>query len=299
MARLLLLNGPNLNLLGRREPGLYGATTLGEIEGGLRKQAAEAGHELDTFQSDAEHELIHRIHQARDQQVRMILFNPAAFTHTSVALRDALLAVQIPFVELHLSNVAAREPFRHRSFFSDVAVGTITGFGVASYELALSAALRYLAREGEVMDIRKVKKLIELLEESGISEIEISEGEESVRISRYPHTGPITYSAPLPAMHAPAAPAPAAEAAPAPAAAPSRGQQVTAPMVGTFYSSPAPGAKPFVEIGTEVKPGDTLCVIEAMKMMNQIESEVAGRVVSILVENGNPVEFGQALFIIE
>jgi acetyl-CoA carboxylase biotin carboxyl carrier protein len=153
------------------------------------------------------------------------------------------------------------------------------------------------------VDIRKVKKLIELLEESGISEIEISEGEESVRISRYPHPGTVSVQTlhhppalTAPAAAAPAPAAPSAEAAPAPAA---RGQQVTAPMVGTFYSGPAPGAKPFVEIGTEVKPGDTLCVIEAMKMMNQIESEVAGRIVSILVENGSPVEFGQALFIIE
>ena len=149
------------------------------------------------------------------------------------------------------------------------------------------------------MDIRKVKKLIELLEESGISEIEIAEGEESVRISRYPKPGTVTTTA---APAAPAAPPPAAAAAPAPAeslAAPVQGQQVTAPMVGTFYSGPAPGAKPFVEIGTEVKPGDTLCVIEAMKMMNQIESEFAGRVVSVLVENGSPVEFGQPLFVIE
>jgi acetyl-CoA carboxylase biotin carboxyl carrier protein len=151
------------------------------------------------------------------------------------------------------------------------------------------------------MDIRKVKKLIELLEESGISEIEISEGEESVRISRYPKPGTVAMSS-APMAVAAAAPAAAAPAAPPPApaaAAPARGQQITAPMVGTFYSGPAPNAKPFVEIGTEVKPGDTLCVIEAMKMMNQIESESAGRVVSILVENGSPVEFGQPLFVIE
>ncbi len=150
------------------------------------------------------------------------------------------------------------------------------------------------------MDIRKVKKLIELLEESGISEIEISEGEESVRISRYPQSGTVNVAA-APMAHAPQAPAPpapAAENVPLPAPA-SRGQQVTAPMVGTFYSGPAPGAKPFVEVGSEVKPGDALCVIEAMKMMNQIESEFAGRVVSVLVENGNPVEFGQPLFLIE
>ena len=151
------------------------------------------------------------------------------------------------------------------------------------------------------MDIRKVKKLIELLEESGISEIEISEGEESVRISRYPKPGTVTMAAAP--MQAPA-PAPVAAALPTAGAvptppAPVRGQQVTAPMVGTFYSGPAPGSKPFVEIGTEVKPGDTLCVIEAMKMMNQIESEFAGKVVSVLVENGSPVEFGQPLFVIE
>jgi acetyl-CoA carboxylase biotin carboxyl carrier protein len=150
-----------------------------------------------------------------------------------------------------------------------------------------------------MMDIRKVKKLIELLEESGISEIEISEGEESVRISRYPKPGTVTTSV-APAAPATAPPPAAAAAAPIETpAAPARGQQVTAPMVGTFYSGPAPGAKPFVEIGSEVKPGDTLCVIEAMKMMNQIESEFAGRVVSVLVENGNPVEFGQPLFVIE
>jgi acetyl-CoA carboxylase biotin carboxyl carrier protein len=150
------------------------------------------------------------------------------------------------------------------------------------------------------MDIRKVKKLIELLEESGISEIEISEGEESVRISRYPKPGTVTTTV-APAAPAAPAPEPAAPAAapPEPAAPPVRGQQVTAPMVGTFYSGPSPGSKPFVDIGQEVKPGDTLCVIEAMKMMNQIESEFAGRVVSVLVENGSPVEFGQPLFVIE
>jgi acetyl-CoA carboxylase biotin carboxyl carrier protein len=156
------------------------------------------------------------------------------------------------------------------------------------------------------MDIRKVKKLIELLEESGISEIEISEGEESVRISRHPGPGTVSVAATPGQMQFQMQPAPApavasAPTAPAAGSAPAaeRGHRVTAPMVGTFYSGPAPGAKPFVEIGTQVKPGDTLCVIEAMKMMNQIESEVAGKIVSVLVENGSPVEFGQALFVIE
>ncbi|MEE8157657.1 MAG: acetyl-CoA carboxylase biotin carboxyl carrier protein [Gammaproteobacteria bacterium] len=155
------------------------------------------------------------------------------------------------------------------------------------------------------MDIRKVKKLIELLEESGIAEIEITEGEEAVRITRYPAPG-VGAAAPQVIMPAvsPAAvtPPPPADVPPAKAAAdipPPSGQTVTAPMVGTFYGSPAQGAKPFVEIGSEVKLGDTLCIIEAMKMMNQIEAEIEGRVVSVLVENGEPVEFDQPLYIIE
>lgn len=156
------------------------------------------------------------------------------------------------------------------------------------------------------MDIRKVKKLIELLEESGIAEIEISEGEESVRISRYP-TGQaaqpqvVHYAAPPAAAPQPAAAAvaPAAATTPAPAAAPRADHTVTAPMVGTFYAAATPGAKPFVDIGSEVNVGDTLCIIEAMKMMNQIESDKAGRVTAVLVKNGEPVEFGQPLFIIE
>jgi acetyl-CoA carboxylase biotin carboxyl carrier protein len=148
------------------------------------------------------------------------------------------------------------------------------------------------------VDIRKVKKLIELLEQSGISEIEISEGEESVRISRHPQPGTMTYMAPMPAA-TPAGLAAEAPLAPAPAAPARPTHEVTAPMVGTFYTASTPGSKAFVEIGSEVAPGDTLCIIEAMKMMNQIESDVAGRVVSVLVENATPVEFGQPLFLIE
>jgi acetyl-CoA carboxylase biotin carboxyl carrier protein len=153
------------------------------------------------------------------------------------------------------------------------------------------------------LDIRKVKKLIELLEESGIAEIEIKEGEEAVRISRMP-TGPlVTHVAPA-APPAPVASAPAAEAGPATTTggAPARRANehvVAAPMVGTFYSSASPGAKPFVEIGSEVKEGQVLCIIEAMKMMNQIESDKSGKVTAIMATNGDPVEFGQPLFVIE
>ena len=159
------------------------------------------------------------------------------------------------------------------------------------------------------MDIRKVKKLIELLDETGVAEIEIKEGEESVRISRHPTGGTyammpqhMMYGLPPAPPAAPAAAAvtpAAAAAAVAAAAAATAHQTVTAPMVGTFYSASAPGAKPFVDIGSEVKSGDVLCIIEAMKMMNQIESDKAGRVVSVLAKNGDPVEFGQSLFVIE
>lgn len=144
MAKLLVLHGPNLNLLGVREPEIYGRDTLADINNRLARRAQAAGHELDWYQSNAEHELIGRIHQARDEQIAYILINPGAFTHTSVALRDALAAVAIPFIELHMSNVHAREPFRRHSYLSDLAVGVICGFGSDSYRLALDAALAKL-----------------------------------------------------------------------------------------------------------------------------------------------------------
>jgi 3-dehydroquinate dehydratase II len=152
MAHIVLLNGPNLNLLGLREPGLYGHVTLAQIHGHLTQLAAEAGHRLSAFQSNSEAELIEHIHQAPTGHVACIIFNPAGFTHTSVALRDALLAVKIPFIEVHLSNLHAREPFRHRSYFSDVALGTITGLGAVGYELALRAASHHLASQSAPRD---------------------------------------------------------------------------------------------------------------------------------------------------
>src|SRR6185436_19755577 len=145
MASILVLHGPNLNLLGTREPESYGAATLADIDRTLTQPAHAAGHQLQTFQSNAEHELIDRVHRAKPEGSAFILINPGAFTHTSIALRDALLGVQIPFIELHLSNVHAREPFRRHSYLSDVAVGVICGFGAKSYELALQAAISRLA----------------------------------------------------------------------------------------------------------------------------------------------------------
>lgn len=146
MATLLVLHGPNLNLLGSREPALYGHTTLAQIDAALVAQAAAAGHRLLHLQSNAEHVLVERIHAAREDGTAFILINPAAFTHTSVALRDALAAVALPFIEVHLSNVHAREPFRRHSHFSDLAEGIICGFGADSYRYALAAACDHLAR---------------------------------------------------------------------------------------------------------------------------------------------------------
>ena len=145
MANILVLHGPNLNLLGVREPALYGSASLAAIDVALARRAGEAGHALASFQSNAEHALIERVHAAAQDGTAFILLNPAAFTHTSVALRDALAAVAIPFIEVHLTNVHAREPFRRHSYFSDLAAGVIAGFGADSYQLALEAALRRLA----------------------------------------------------------------------------------------------------------------------------------------------------------
>jgi 3-dehydroquinate dehydratase-2 len=145
MAKLLVLNGPNLNLLGTREPGHYGTDTLADIDARLVQQAEAAGHQLVCFQSNAEHELVERIHRARDEGIAAIIINPAAFTHTSVAMRDALAGVAIPFIEVHLSNVHARESFRRHSYFSDIASGVISGLGAHGYELALAALVRRLS----------------------------------------------------------------------------------------------------------------------------------------------------------
>ncbi|HET8943108.1 MAG TPA: type II 3-dehydroquinate dehydratase [Rudaea sp.] len=144
MAKILVLHGPNLNLLGEREPQVYGRATLAQIDSALATDATAAGHQLESFQSNAEHALIERTQQARADGTAFILLNPAAFTHTSIALRDALAATSVPFIEVHLSNVHAREAFRRNSFFSDIAVGVIAGFGANSYMLALSAAIEHL-----------------------------------------------------------------------------------------------------------------------------------------------------------
>jgi len=142
VANILVLNGPNLNLLGSREPEIYGRATLAEIEADLVARAAAAGHRLACFQSNAEHALVERVQAARADGTAFILINPAAFTHTSVALRDALAAVAIPFIEIHLSNPHAREPFRHHSYLSDLAVGVVCGLGPIGYGLALAAAIQ-------------------------------------------------------------------------------------------------------------------------------------------------------------
>lgn len=148
MAQLMILHGPNLNLLGTREPELYGRVTLDGITQRCEQLVQPSGHALFCWQSNAEHELIERIHWARQQCISFIVFNPAAFTHTSIALRDALLGVKIPFIEIHLSNIHARESFRQYSYFSDIAVGVISGLGAQGYELAVQGAIHYLANQG-------------------------------------------------------------------------------------------------------------------------------------------------------
>jgi 3-dehydroquinate dehydratase-2 len=152
--KILVLHGPNLNLLGEREPAVYGSTTLAEIDGALGETAQAAGHALESLQSNAEHVLVERIQAARHDGTAFILINPAAFTHTSVAIRDALAAVRIPFIEIHLSNPHAREPFRKQSYFSDLAVGVVSGFGAHSYRYALDAALARLRIQNDAIPER-------------------------------------------------------------------------------------------------------------------------------------------------
>lgn len=149
MAKLLVLHGPNLNMLGSREPALYGSVTLAAINAKLAQQASAANHALDVLQSNAEHELVEAVQQARANEVAFIVINPAAFTHTSVALRDALLAADIPFIEVHLSNVHAREAFRKHSYFSDIAQGVVAGLGANGYEYALAEAIRRIGAGAE------------------------------------------------------------------------------------------------------------------------------------------------------
>jgi len=144
MKKILVLNGPNLNLLGRREPELYGQQTLADIEGGLERQAREADVVLECLQSNAEHVLVERVQALLDQPVDFLILNPGAFTHTSVALRDAVAAAAVPFIEVHLSNIHAREAFRRQSYFSDLAAGSIVGLGAEGYSLALQAAIARL-----------------------------------------------------------------------------------------------------------------------------------------------------------
>ena len=141
MANFLLLNGPNLNLLGEREPELYGETSLDQVVENLSNISDKSGHELSDFQSNAEHELVDLIHKAKDNNVKCIIFNPGAFTHSSIALRDALAGIEIPFIEVHISNIYSREDFRQKSFLSEIAVGVISGLGVEGYELALKVAI--------------------------------------------------------------------------------------------------------------------------------------------------------------
>ena len=300
--RILVLHGPNLNLLGTREPSVYGAVTLQAINATLSERAGSAGAALDVFQSNFEGELVTRIQQAGRDGTEFIIINPAAYTHTSVALRDALAAVKIPFIEVHLSNVFAREPFRHHSYFTDLAVGT--DLRTRGARLRAGSGLRAAGAKEGLGGPAQAQEADRSGAGIGHRGARDHRGRgESPHQPRHPGAdadgadparGQLAMLPP-----APAAPAPAAAGAASAAAAAEKveGHIVKSPMVGTFYRAPSPGAKAFVDIGDRVSPGDTLCIIEAMKLLNEIEADQGGAVKEIYVENGQPVEYGEPLFL--
>ena len=231
--KISVINGPNLNLLGRRKVEVYGTVTLTEIEARLRKVAEELGVETDFFQSNSEGALVDHIGETLFNGTDGIVINPAAYTHTSVAVRDALEAVRLPAVEVHISNIHTREEFRHRSLTAPVCgerVCAIIGFAFCPPRL-----MQRCMSSASILN---------------------------------------------------------------PAAAPA-GETIDSPIVGTFYRSSAPGVDAFVKIGSKVEPDTTVCIIEAMKVMNEIKAEKSGVIKEILAENGQPVEYGQPLFVIE
>jgi 3-dehydroquinate dehydratase-2 len=327
---VLVLHGPNLNLLGQREPEIYGATTLAQIDEELVRLAAGAGFRVECRQSNHEGQLVDWIQEASGRFAGIVL-NPAAYTHTSIALRDAIVAVGLPTVEVHLSNVDAREEFRHRSTVAAVCLGRVLGFGPASYRGALFLRLEHLGHpraagapaeiEAGVpgvlavrppvgapwirpdsgcrlprlmeIDMRQLRELMRALRQFDLSEIDIRQGDQRISVRRSPTRL---------ATEAPAArlgvPAPVSAPSVAPGEDPSIAY-ITSPFVGTFYRAPAPEAPPFTEVGQSIGVGQVVCIVEAMKLMNEIEAEVSGRVLEILGENGKPVEYGQRLFKIQ
>ncbi len=316
-ARILVLHGPNLNLLGTREPDVYGRTTLADIHAAMETRARAAGVQLESFQSNGEGELINRVQSARDEGVGFIIINPAAYTHTSVALRDALRRVDIPRRSAP-SNIYAREAFRQHSYFSDLAVGVISAWAPAatSWRSTTRCApgagtdlTRHIGRRGNTCAIKAYRLRIP----HGSSQTEnasstwcrrpASPNWKSPRARRKSASPSTCTPPPAPAatVHVAAPVAlPAAAVAPVDAGVSDlpEGHVVKAPMVGTFYRASAPGAKPFVEVGQTVAAGDPLFIIEAMKLMNEIEADTAGVIKAILVENGQPVEYGQPLAVI-
>src|SRR6202163_1948069 len=319
---IYVLNGPNLNLLGTREPATYGHATLADVERLCAETSAQFGLKADCRQSNREGELIDFIHEAHAKKAAGIIINAGAYSHTSIALHDALVAVQIPAVEVHISNIHARENFRHHSFTAKAAFAMLSGFGIDGYRLAINGLaarigakakasrhqsnrkfqIKSMARQPDDTTAAKfksddsalIRELALLLDETSLTEIEIERAGLRVRVARN-----ITVAASVPANYQPAASGPAAAAPVAITDVAKHPGAVPSPMVGTAYWASEPGAKPFIEVGSKVSVGQTLLIIEAMKTMNQIPSTRAGTVTQILVEDGQPVEFGEPLVIIE
>ena len=300
--KIYVLNGPNLNLLGEREPDIYGNLSLKDIEKTLIDYAKDYDVEIYFKQSNHEGELIELVQEA-SKKANAIIINPAGYSHTSVALLDALLASKIPVLEVHISNIFKREDFRHNSYVSKSAIGVISGLGIDGYLYSLKFLLDYLKwwsfilTKNQIIDeeIRQaIKELSNMLEELKLTEIQIENDKfGKVRVARQNYIPQISNFSNIKESSN-------TNDNPDQVIVNENDENIIkSPMVGTIYLQPEPGSDPFVKIGDKVTKGQTLLIVEAMKTMNDIVAEKDGTVKEIIVKNEQPVQFDDPLIIVE
>ena len=286
MNKIIIVNGPNLNLLGEREKEKYGNISLKDIENNCKDFAIRNNIKITLYQSNIEGELIDKIQEAREQYQGLII-NAGGYTHTSVAIHDALKILKIPIIELHITNIYNREDFRHKSLISNVASGIICGFGSEGYIMAFASNERLFKKMK--IDKKLIKELVDHLGEFNLTELEYQDGEKRIKVSKTTKGIEQIKSA---AVVSP-------NKAVLSESDESDGVRIKSPIIGTAYLAPEPGAKKFIQVGDKIKKGQTVMIVEAMKTMNHVPSTSDGIVKKILVNDGQPVEFGQPLVVLK